>query len=144
MRVADWKELCMDTTGGETLGRFWAAALGLDFRSDAEDGYVAGSTEGHGIAMCRVPEPKALKNRVHLDVHCSAVDELVGLGAAVVLPAEESGLPWTVMTDPEGNEFCAASSSWSWMPSTPSAAPAGGPTRSAPRWFPRTPPTGGG
>jgi hypothetical protein len=107
MPVADWKELCMDTTGGETLGRFWAAALGLDFRSDAEDGYLAGSTEGHGIAMCRVPEPKAVKNRVHLDVHCSAVDELVGLGATVVLPAEESGLPWTVMTDPEGNEFCA-------------------------------------
>ena len=99
--------LCMDTTGGETLGRFWAAATGLEFQPDDEDGNVVGPTEGHEIAMCRVPETKSVKHRVHLDVFCDSVTELRDLGARVVLPAEESGYPWTVMADPEGGEFCA-------------------------------------
>ncbi len=105
--VARWKELCMDTTGEEGLGRFWADVAGLDFRPDSVSGDVVGPTEGHGIAMCRVPEARTVKHRVHLDVYTSAVDDLVARGATVVLPAEESGLPWTVMADPEGGEFCA-------------------------------------
>lgn len=105
--VARWKELCMDTTGGEGLGRFWADVAGLEFRPDEESGNVLGPTEGHGIALCRVPEAKTVKHRVHLDVYAGSVDDLVARGAAVVLPAEESGFRWTVMTDPEGGEFCA-------------------------------------
>ena len=97
----------MDTTGGELLGRFWAAATGLELRPDEGAGDVVGPTEGHGIAMCTVPEAKSVKHRVHLDVLCASVEDLVGLGATVELPAEESGLPFTVMTDPEGGEFCA-------------------------------------
>ncbi|MGH3330751.1 MAG: VOC family protein [Nocardioidaceae bacterium] len=97
----------MDTTGGETLGRFWADVLGLEFQPDAKSGDVVGSEEGHGIAMCEVPEAKSVKHRVHIDVHAASVDDLVARGASVVLPAEESGLSWTVMADPEGGEFCA-------------------------------------
>jgi hypothetical protein len=44
---------------------------------------------------------------VHLDVHTASVDDLVASGATVVRPAEDSGLHWTVMADPEGGEFCA-------------------------------------
>ncbi len=105
--VARWKDLCMDTTGGEVLGRFWADVLGLEFRPDDEDGNVIGPAEGHGIAMCRVPEFKSVKHRVHIDVHTASVDDLVDAGATVVLSAEESGLPFTVLQDPEGGEFCA-------------------------------------
>ena len=54
-----------------------------------------------------MPERKTVKNRVHLDVYAAAIDDLTALGAEVVLPAEESGFSWTVMRDPEGNEFCA-------------------------------------
>ena len=54
-----------------------------------------------------MPEPKTVKNRVHLDVYTLVVDDLVALGAEVDLPAEESGFAWTTMRDPEGNEFCA-------------------------------------
>jgi hypothetical protein len=97
----------MDTTGGAGLGRFWAEVLGLEFQPDEEDGNVVGDVEGKGIAMCRVPEPKSVKHRVHLDVTTGSVDDLVALGASVVLPAAESGLRWTVMADPEGGEFCA-------------------------------------
>ncbi len=102
-----WMELCMDTTGGETLGRFWADVAGLEFRPDSEDGEVVGPSRGHTIAMCRVPEPKQAKHRVHLDVYATDLEDLVRLGAEVVLPAEESGFGWTTMRDPEAGEFCA-------------------------------------
>jgi len=118
--IARWKELCSDTAGDTTgdssggalgdverLGRFWAAAAGLDFRPDGEAGDLVGPSEGHGIAMCRVPEAMSVKHRVHLDVYAGSVDELVAKGASVVLPAEESGFRWTVMADPEGGVFCA-------------------------------------
>jgi hypothetical protein len=106
----------MDTTGGERLGRFWADVAGLEFRPDEESGNVVGPTEGHGIALCRVPESKTVKHRVHLDVYAASVDDLVARGAAVVLPAEESGFRWTVMADPEGGEFCAFPKDASAMP----------------------------
>ena len=107
MGIATWKELCMDTADGETLGRFWAEAGGLEFRPDDEAGDLVGATEGHGIAMCRVPESRSVKQRVHLDVYTPTLDELTARGATVLLPAEESGFKWTVMADPEGGEFCA-------------------------------------
>ena len=106
--IARWKELCMDTSDGEVLGRFWADVAGLRFEPDGGGpGDLVGPTEGHGIAMCRVPEPKTVKHRVHLDVDTSALDDLTARGATVVLPAAESGFRWTVMADPEGGEFCA-------------------------------------
>ena len=79
--------------------------------------------EGPRVFFQQVPEPKSVKNRVHLDLHAGggpqvAVDEqrsrvraeverLSGLGAAFVEEREELGVVWAVMTDPEGNEFCA-------------------------------------
>ena len=97
----------MDTTGGEDLARFWSAVSGLAVVPDGAAGDLSGPTEGHGISMSTVPEPKSVKNRVHLDVYTTDVAELEELGAIVVLPSEESGFAWTVMTDPEGGEFCA-------------------------------------
>ncbi len=104
---ARWKELCMDTTGGERLGRFWAAAIGARFEPDGAAGDVVADDPGGSIAMCTVPEPKTAKHRVHLDVYTAAIEDLVEIGARVVLPAGESGFRWTVMADPEDGEFCA-------------------------------------
>lgn len=101
-----FKDLCIDTTGGESLGRFWAQVVRLRFEPDGGGGKLVGETEGHTVWMNQVPEPKSVKHRVHLDVYAESVDALVDLGASVVLPAEESGFGWTVMTDPEGGEFC--------------------------------------
>ncbi|MFC6343180.1 VOC family protein, partial [Nocardioides hankookensis] len=60
----------------------------------------------------RVPEPKTAKNRLHLDVAAPDVEaevtRLVGLGATRVADTDEYGYTWTVMADPEGNEFCVA------------------------------------
>lgn len=55
----------MDTDGDDTLGRFYAGALGLDFEPDDDVvGGVVGDAEGKGIAMCKVPESKSVKHRV--------------------------------------------------------------------------------
>jgi predicted enzyme related to lactoylglutathione lyase len=60
----------------------------------------------------RVPEPKAAKNRMHLDIHVADIDaeaaRLETLGARRVSrsPCEESGTRWHLMADPEGNELC--------------------------------------
>ncbi len=110
MAIARFKDLCIDTTGGERLSRFWAAALGLRFEPD-DDGEGAGALSGgrpeQRVWMNVVPEPKTVKHRVHIDVHAGSVDELVALGATVLEPAEQYDRPWSVLADPEGGEFCA-------------------------------------
>ncbi|MGI9157908.1 MAG: VOC family protein [Marmoricola sp.] len=109
--MARFKELCMDTDreGGNVLGEFWAAVVGarLEQPDPPYPGDVIGAQEYQSIAICPVPEPKTVKHRVHLDVYAESTDDLVSLGATVLLPAEQSGFGWTVMRDPEGGEFCA-------------------------------------
>ncbi len=59
-----------------------------------------------------MPEPKTTKNRVHVDLVAEdrelEIDRLVQLGAIRVADKDEWGHQWTVMHDPEGNEFCVA------------------------------------
>ena len=108
---ARWLCLCMDTVDdGPALGTFWAAAIGGRLETsghDAAGDVVVPGVDDGGIVMCTVPEAKTVKHRVHLDVYTAAIADLEALGAKVLLPADESGLHWTVMTDPEGGEFCA-------------------------------------
>ena len=79
--------------------------------------------DGPRVFFQRVPEPKTVKNRLHLDLHAGGgpgvppeeqrtrvraeVERLRSLGAAFVEEREEMGVVWAVLTDPEGNEFCA-------------------------------------
>ncbi|MGC9962466.1 MAG: VOC family protein [Acidimicrobiales bacterium] len=59
----------------------------------------------------KVPESKLAKNRMHVDLFDSdpaAVDRLVALGASIVGEHQIGDHRWTVMQDPEGNEFCVA------------------------------------
>jgi hypothetical protein len=101
--IARYKDLCLDAGDAPALARFWAAVLGLG--PVTEQGgrwHIAGSAPQHAVWVDPVPEPHTVK-RLHLDVHCASIDELVVLGARVqrVLPR------WTIMLDPEGGEFCA-------------------------------------
>ncbi len=75
------------------------------------------------IFFQRVPEPKTVKNRVHLDLLAGGgpsvpleeqrrrvaaeVERLESLGATRVEEHTDLGVHWVVMRDPEGNEFCA-------------------------------------
>src|SRR5262245_16594175 len=124
--MATIRDIVFDSPHPASTARFWAAALddyaiapydeqelarlranGID---DPEDDpnvmLLPSSAGGPRIFAQLVPEPKVAKNRVHLDLGASDVDDeirrLTELGARVVavLPA------WTVMADPDGNEFC--------------------------------------
>ena len=121
------KDIVIDARHPAGLARFWATVLGYDVRpyerEDVEflasigrtpdsDPAVAidppDGTEGPSVFFNEVPEPKATKNRVHLDVWLPGPDvgPLVGLGARV-LRAPDEDIDWWVVADPEGNEFCA-------------------------------------
>ena len=95
----------------QRIATWWADVLGAQV-SDEEDG--AAVVEGipgapfECIVFGRVPEPKTAKNRLHLDVTTSDLGLLVDAGATVLRPRGHD-LPWTVMADPDGNEFCAFS-----------------------------------
>ncbi|MEU3556685.1 VOC family protein [Streptomyces fragilis] len=72
----------------------------------------SGTGLGRRLLFQRVPEPKTGKNRLHLDLHPgngareAEVERLTALGARVLREVREQGGAWTVMYDPEGNEFC--------------------------------------
>ena len=89
--------------------RRWRNLATLRHPDDPVDERGAGL--GRRILFQSVPEPKAVKNRVHLDLvvgpeaHAAEVERLVGLGATVVSVHDGDDGKWTLLTDPEGNEF---------------------------------------
>ncbi len=104
------------------VANFWSALLErpLDARSSELFASIGGADAARAEPawyFAKVPEPKQAKNRVHLDLTAPephAVDKLVRLGATVVGEHEVPGGShrWTVMQDPEGNEFCIATKSF--------------------------------
>jgi predicted enzyme related to lactoylglutathione lyase len=63
------------------------------------------------LVFVPVPEAKAVKNRLHIDLNPSGCDQaeelerLLSLGARQV-DVGQVDVPWVVLADPEGNEFC--------------------------------------
>ena len=105
MAIARFKDLCLDAGDPGVLGAFWAAALDLELHTqESGDTYLTGPTQEHTIWVNRVPEPKTVKHRMHLDLNVGSVDELTALGATVL---DAESFRWTLMADPEGGEFCA-------------------------------------
>lgn len=102
------------------IATFWSAVLGrpLDKGSTGQFASIGGTDAARrepAWYFNKVPEPKRAKNRVHLDLvnpDPSAVGELIRLGATVIGEHEIPGQRWTVMQDPEGNEFCIAAKSF--------------------------------
>ena len=104
MAIARFKGLCLDAGDPARLGVFWAAVLGRTWEAkDDGDGLLTGPTPQHRIWVNKVPEPKTVKHRVHLDIYARDLADLEALGATIVEPRRG----WTVMADPEGGEFCA-------------------------------------
>ena len=139
-------QVVIDCANPDRLATFWAEALGYQKqppppgfatweafleaqgvprqRWDAASAVVDPERVGPRVFFQHVPEPKTVKNRVHLDINASggretpleerrrrvdaAVERLAGLGARTLRPGQPSELGeyWVVMQDPEGNEFC--------------------------------------
>lgn len=102
--------ITFDAADPERLALFWAEALGYERRDSSGNFLILADPAGAGPGLLfgRVSEPKVAKNRVHLDLDGddAEVERLAGLGATRVETVEEHGQRWTVMRDPEGNEFC--------------------------------------
>lgn len=106
--------LVLDCADPNLLAPFWAAAL--DYVSLGEFGtYTAlfpNGRAGPKLLLQKVTEPKAAKNRMHLDIEVPDIEaeaaRLEALGARRVQADQlcEHGSTWILMTDPEGNEFC--------------------------------------
>ncbi len=109
-------EVGIDCADPERLAPFWAAALGYEVGDlDAAGTYldlIPPDMSSPVVFLQRVPETKAVKNRVHLDLYSADPEALIAalrtLGARVLagpLTGSEGGW-WVVLADPEGNEFC--------------------------------------
>lgn len=106
MALARFKDLCVDARDAEAIGSFWASVLARRYVSREErPGFIDGPTQAHRIWVNPVPEEKSTKNRVHFDVYVASLEEIEALGARRAPGYEESH--FTVMLDPEDNEFCA-------------------------------------
>jgi hypothetical protein len=114
---ARFKDLCLDATDHQALADWWCSAIGYARKDDVaprEDGWtrprewpvpiVDPAGAGPLIWIVPVPEPKSVKNRMHVDV---VGDRSALLAAGARLLRERGGdIEWDVLADPEGNEFC--------------------------------------
>jgi len=142
--VATQLQVVIDAADPAGVAEFWAAAAGYvvqppppgydswpaflrelgvpEDQWDSRSAVVDPDGQGPRIFIQKVPEPKTVKNRVHLDLQVGAgadpaerpgvvaqeVERLTGLGATTVRVFDEMGEHWVVMADPEGNEFCVS------------------------------------
>jgi predicted enzyme related to lactoylglutathione lyase len=111
--------LVIDAVEPARLARFWAAALGWEIGVEDDDEidvwpyeYRYPDPVALPLVFVPVPEAKAVKNRIHLDLatesvahQAAEVERLLGLGA-VPTDIGQGDVPWVVLADPEGNEFC--------------------------------------
>ncbi|HEX3629488.1 MAG TPA: VOC family protein [Candidatus Dormibacteraeota bacterium] len=106
-----WQSLVVDCADVKRVGTFWSQALGLPLQGpDNGEWWIEPGGDHPDILFEHVPEKKSVKNRLHLDLRPAAdqpaeVERLIGLGARRI-DIGQGDVPWVVMADPEGNEFC--------------------------------------
>lgn len=99
--------IAIDVNDLEVMLPFWQAVTGYEAKSGEDWAFLAGSADGTaGVFLQVVPELRAGKNRLHIDLTADDVAAEVGritaLGAGTVAVHDR----WTVLSDPEGNQFC--------------------------------------
>ena len=107
--ITQFSSMAIDANDPEMLARFWAAMLGGTVKVDQDSDASVTSPSSPRLDFLRVPEPKTVKGRLHLDVWANDVEEATL--AAIELGATRAddvyaGGRWQVLRDPEGNEFC--------------------------------------
>lgn len=108
--MATLADIVFDCAHPASLARFWAGVLDgyeVEPHDENDPAVLVVAPTGPRLFFQQVPEAKTAKNRVHLDVRgperAAEVERLVALGASVTDDGHER---FTVMVDPEGNEFC--------------------------------------
>ena len=105
-----------DASDHVALARFWSSVL--EWRFEESDGYSTVRSDDERVPRLEfvpAPTPKAAKNRIHIDI-CRAstaeqietVERVRALGAVPVNIGQSADAHWTVLADPEGNEFCVS------------------------------------
>ncbi len=105
--------VALDAVDVESVAAFWSAALGYE-ELDRDEGGIGlgppGGASGLPLDVLRVPEPKTVKGRMHLDLlpdeQRSEVARLRDLGATPAHVGQGDDVPFVVLVDPEGNELC--------------------------------------
>jgi hypothetical protein len=106
--------ISVDAIEPRRVADFWCAVLGWEILEADDEGVSIGPGDGSlpTIDVLPVPEPKAVKNRLHLDLradgttHNEELRRLLDLGARRVEVGQGPEVTWIVLSDPEGNEFC--------------------------------------
>ncbi|GGZ31075.1 VOC family protein [Streptomyces avidinii] len=119
MFVNPVRHITFDALDPYRIAEFWSAVTGFPVHPDDVEGddevlLESGQPGVPGLLFIRVPDTKAVKNRVHLDIQPptgtrdETVERLIGLGAKLVDDRRDADgvAGWVVLADPEGNELC--------------------------------------
>ena len=105
--------LTVDCADPRRVAEFWCRVLDYEITDEDEGDVEIRDPAGKGwpFLFQVVPEGKTVKNRLHLDLSPPStmrgeVERVSALGATTFRFVEDGGSFWTVMLDPEGNEFC--------------------------------------
>lgn len=106
--------VAIDAVDVDLVVKFWCDVLGWIVLEQADGITSIGSSDSRSptIDVCRVPERKRGKNRLHFDVRAAGItrdaelQRLLALGANPVDVGQPPDASWVVLADPEGNEFC--------------------------------------
>ncbi|MGB8859155.1 MAG: VOC family protein [Ilumatobacteraceae bacterium] len=111
----EWEQVVVDAHDPVALGRWWLEALGwITVNDDPAEFEIRPQADRlPGLIFVPVDERKQVKDRLHLDFRPddqhAEVERLVALGA-VRVDIGQGEVPWVVLADPEGNEFCVLQS----------------------------------
>ena len=107
---ATLNHITFDCADAARVADFWSSVLdeAVDDGASPDFATITSNTSASWMFV-KVPEPKSVKNRVHVDLGTKDLDaeleRLAGLGATHIADLDEGGTRWTTMADPEGNEF---------------------------------------
>lgn len=104
----------IDSVDPDSLIPFWTEIAGVEVAERYPDYIFTTKIPGNHIRLAfqRVPEEKSSKNRLHLDMSHPDREALIArileLGGSRIADRGDEAFSWTVLADPEGNEFCVA------------------------------------
>jgi hypothetical protein len=104
-------QLVIDSHDPHALARFWSAVLDQPILFEADDEVIVGAHKNAypGLCFVTVPGANTIKNRLHIDLDPDDLEvevaRVLALGARHA-DVGQGDVPWVVLADPEGNEFC--------------------------------------